>query len=180
MKKESKLARWCDENEYILFRMKFFILIPVVISIIISIVFFIIGTVDFIDFFIKLCKIHTSEAIEKFYINILSVVDIFLFGIIMIIFGFGIYNLFISKLDNVERDNAHNTKIIPNWIQFNDLSELKALLFKVIILIIAIFFLQKLIEIDIKDIKLTDLSYLLIFPISAWLFSLSVNIMEKK
>ena len=61
---------------------------------------------------------------------LIKAVDAFLLGLVMIIFSYGIYDLFISKIDPAERAGAR-----PNWIKFKDMGGLKVTLAQVVLII---------------------------------------------
>jgi len=173
-------SEFCDKHENKLFNLKFFICIPIIISAILAIILFLLGFYKSILIFEPLIKNHFNiESINDFYIQVLSIADIFLFGIVMIIFSLGTYNLFISKLDNIELDSESNPHIIPNWLKIKSFSALKELFMKVIILILAILFLEKLISINEHDLSIINLLYLLLFPISILFISWSLNLILK-
>ncbi len=85
-----------------------------------------------------------NNSAEKIIVYLISALDEFLLGIILIIFAFGIYELFISKIDPLENDNAQGSK----WLKFNTLEELKTVLVKVIIIILIVFFFKKVITME--------------------------------
>jgi len=76
---------------------------------------------------------------EKVLVYLISSIDEFLLGIILIIIAMGIYELFISKLHLSERKNA------PTWLEFTSLEELKAVLTNVIVIILMVFFFKSVV-----------------------------------
>lgn len=70
-------------------------------------------------------------------IELIEIIDIFLISTTILIFAASLYELFIGKLD------------MPEWMLAHDLYELKAKLSSMIILVMAVKFLQKFLE--IKD-----------------------------
>ena len=72
---------------------------------------------------------------------LVSSLDEFLLGIIMIIISLGLYELFISKLDVLEEE----TMPFLNWLKFTSLEDLKAVLTKVIIIILMVYFFKTVI-----------------------------------
>lgn len=67
-------------------------------------------------------------------INMIAVVDAFLLGTILYIFAVGLYELFIGDLD------------VPDWLEIHSLDDLKGKLLSVIIMIMAVLFLEHLAE----------------------------------
>lgn len=67
-------------------------------------------------------------------VPIVQLMDLFLLGTVLLVFALGLYELFIEKL------------ALPEWLVIDDLKKLKGKLSDVVILILAIKFLEKLIE----------------------------------
>jgi uncharacterized membrane protein YqhA len=83
--------------------------------------------------------LHISEEIyNKIIVQIITIVDDFLLGIVLLIFGLGTYDLFISRIDPAEKQ----MDIRPNWLVFESLDELKSVLGKVVLMILIINFLK--------------------------------------
>ena len=63
-----------------------------------------------------------------------SSVDVYLFAMVLIIFGMGVYELFISKIDPVE------TKLDsrPSWLRITSIDDLKSALGKVILMVLIV------------------------------------------
>ena len=69
--------------------------------------------------------------------SIIGAVDLYLIGIVMLIFSFGIYELFISDIDVAEGKNGSKTLFITS------LDALKDKLAKVIIMVLVVIFFKK-------------------------------------
>ena len=74
--------------------------------------------------------------------GLITVVDDFLIGIVLLIFGLGSYDLFISRIDAA----LEQGDIRPDWLVFGSLDELKSVLGKVVLMILIINFLRLTIE----------------------------------
>jgi uncharacterized membrane protein YqhA len=74
--------------------------------------------------------------------GLITVVDDFLIGIVLLIFGLGSYDLFISRIDAA----LEQGDIRPDWLVFGSLDELKSVLGKVVLMILVITFLRTSIE----------------------------------
>ena len=155
-----------------LFKMKHMVFIGVLGALILAFGLFIVG---FYEVFVALISF---KEIKLFTIYVLKSADLFLFGMVMIIFSLGAYNLFISKLDNVDTDSGRRA-ILPEWLQFQEFDELKAIVIKVIVLILAITFLEQIIE-NSQRFHEVELYNLLIIPIGIMLISYSLKIIESK
>ena len=77
-------------------------------------------------------------------VYLISSIDEFLLGIVLIIIALGIYELFISKIDFVDEGKL----LYPKWLTFHSLEELKAVLTKVIIIILMVYFFKSVVMMD--------------------------------
>ena len=75
-----------------------------------------------------------------------SAIDIFLFSTVLFIFALGIYELFINKIDLVNRNKEER----PNWLVVKSIDDLKTALGKVILMILIVSFFRALIEYEIR------------------------------
>ncbi|MBT3202347.1 MAG: YqhA family protein [Phycisphaerales bacterium] len=80
---------------------------------------------------------------DTIIVGIITVVDDFLLGIVLLIFGLGTYDLFISRIDPAEEQDD----IRPDWLVFSSLDELKSVLGKVVLMIMIISFLKFVVNI---------------------------------
>lgn len=176
---KGKLAR---KFEAILYFSRYLTIFAVVASIFSSIILFIKGTLiaietlqiffshtKFWDFLILSEKDRISDY-EELLIGFVSSVDIYLFAMVLIIFGMGIYELFISKIDPVER----KTDTRPTWLQVSSLDDLKSSLGKVILMVLIVNFFKASIGTPIKQAQ--DLLFL---SIGIVLVSLALYIANK-
>lgn len=77
---------------------------------------------------------HYEEILEMF----VSSVDVFLFAMVLIIFGVGVYELFISKLDPVSAKADGR----PSWMHISSVDDLKSALGKVILMVLIVTFFK--------------------------------------
>ena len=89
-------------------------------------------------------------------VAMVQAVDAFLFALVLLIFSFGIYNLFINRPDETSR------QALPGWLRINSISELKTTLIQVIIVILAVNVLEHVILVGSEALKWETL----IIPIS--------------
>lgn len=83
---------------------------------------------------------------DDLILQVITLVDDFLVGIVLLIFGLGSYDLFISRIDPA----LEQTDVRPDWLIFGSLEELKSVLGKVVMMILTISFLRYTIELDIE------------------------------
>jgi uncharacterized membrane protein YqhA len=156
MKKKTNPIEYYFEK--FLFSTRFLTLIAVLGSIFLSIIMFVEGLILIFHastYFISSLTTQGSNIDEaKIVIMVISTVDKFLISTVLLIFGMGIYELFISKID-------HNQKIEdnrPGWLHVKSLDDLKESLGRVILLILIVAFFEH--TLLIKYESALDLLYL--------------------
>lgn len=121
---------------------RFFVLLPVVFALFGAIILFSIASTDIWNIMLKTIDVyinhaHPKQFHEEVVAAIIGAVDLYLIAIVMLIFSFGIYELFISKIDAA--DSKQSSKIL----QINSLDDLKDKLAKVIVMVLVVSFFQK-------------------------------------
>ena len=91
-------------------------------------------------------SIRTGEEADanRVIVYLISSLDEFLLGIILIIISLGVYELFISEID-VIKSEKDGKSLYPKWLTFHSLEELKATLTKVIIIILMVYFFKSVV-----------------------------------
>ena len=121
--------------KYILERSRYLTLIGILSLLIASFTAFAWGTIKTVT--TTLLVIRSLGTDSSITIELIEIIDIFLIATTILIFAASLYELFIDKLD------------LPEWMLAHNLYELKNKLSSMIVLVMAVKFLQKLI--DIKD-----------------------------
>ncbi len=103
-----------------------------------AVALFIKGSIIVINALISFFANIASPEYEKMLEMFVSSVDVFLFAMVLIIFGVGIYELFISKIDPVEQ----KTDGRPSWLQIRSVDDLKSSLGKVIMMVLIVTFFK--------------------------------------
>ena len=126
---------------------RFFVILAVVFGLIGAIVLFIVASVD-----IYHVAIHTYDVFilgthpEKFHESVVSgiigAVDLYLIAVVMLLFSFGLYELFISEID-IAKD-SQSSRIL----EIHSLDQLKDKIAKVIIMVLVVSFFQKVMHTD--------------------------------
>ena len=131
------VEKWLDRYiETTMVRMRYITLIPVVFSYVGAIIMFVVGTIRAYDSVLSLMESGGPD-LRDTQVNLILAVDAYLMGLVLLIFSYGIYDLFISSLD------AGNRPMIrPRWMTFNDIGGLKTILAEVILIILTIEFFQ--------------------------------------
>lgn len=139
MKKDSSTLEKIFENG--LWNFRFVILIVVFALLLSSLVAFYLGIYSTYEAVAEI--LHATSAQEPLPANVIVVylissIDEFLLGIILIIISLGVYELFISKIDTLKGEDIP----YPNWLTFYSLDDLKAVLTKVIIIILMVYYFK--------------------------------------
>mgnify|MGYP001583409786 CR=1 FL=1 len=72
------------------------------------------------------------KATEEILISIIGALDLYLIGVILMLFSFGIYELFISKIDQARNEGGENI------LNIESLDELKNKILKVIVMVMVV------------------------------------------
>ena len=160
--------------EWILWESRFMVFIAVVASILAAIVLVLIGTFD-VYIVLKHAgeMFQSQEVFEDFHKeaikHIVSAVDVYLIATVLLIFGIGLYELFISKIDYIEEDEK-SSKVL----EIHSLDQLKEKLAKVIVMVLVVSFFKYAIDFHYEDIK-----SILFLSVGILLISLSIYFMHK-
>lgn len=128
---------------------RFLTLLAVFGSIISAIVLFAKGSVIVVKAIGESLSNFQSPEYKLLLEALVSSVDVFLFAMVLIIFGVGIYELFISKIDPVEKKVGGR----PSWMQVNNIDELKSSLGKVILMVLIVTFFKHSIEVEYANVN---------------------------
>ena len=148
-----------NKFENVLWSTRFVVIIAVVLSIISSISLFLIGGWDIIQATIFNNPIFNENINNSndLLFKIISSIDLFLIGIVLLIFGFGVYELFISEIDFAKDKFADST------LKINSLDQLKNKIIKVIIIVLIVKFFEKVLKLSHNFTTPNDL---LLFSVS--------------
>ncbi|WP_457642317.1 YqhA family protein [Persephonella sp.] len=160
--------------ERILWESRLMIFLAVIASIFAAFVLVLIGTFEILYVIKSSVKLFASKDVfDEFYKyaikHIVTAVDIYLISTVLLIFGIGLYELFISKIDYIEQEEK-SSKIL----EIHTLDQLKEKLAKVILMVLIVTFFKYAIDFQYKDIK-----SLLYLSIGIALISLSIYLMHK-
>ena len=143
--------------ETLLFGLRFVTFFAVIGSMFASIVLFIRSSMQVyhgLEFFVLNLNSSEGHDLEHLVAQFVSSIDGYLFAMILIIFSMGIYELFINKIDPVNRKLDKR----PSWLQINSIDELKTSLGKVILMILIVSFFEH--SLSIKYETVIDLLFL--------------------
>ena len=143
MNNQKRLEKFVETS---LWTVRFLTIIPVFFGVVSVIGLFILGSIEI--FWGLEGYLHLKENQEKYTIQIMSGIiggiDLYLIGIVLMIFSFGIYELFISKLD-IARKNEE-----IQILEITSLDQLKDKILKVIVMVLVVGFFKKVMETRIE------------------------------
>ena len=146
--------------EKVLWNARYITILAVVLSIVSSFTLLVIGSWEIIEAVIFYNPLFDESITSNndLLFKIISAIDLFLIGIVLLIFGFGIYELFVSDIDFA------NSKFNDSTLKIRDLDQLKNKIIKVIIIVLIVKFFEKVLKFSesFKD------------PIDILYFSLSI------
>tara|TARA_B100000575_G_scaffold263903_1_gene239365 strand:- start:395 stop:898 length:504 start_codon:yes stop_codon:yes gene_type:complete len=152
---------------------RFIVIIAVVLSIISSISLFLLGGWEIIQattFNNPLFNENINNNNDLLF-KIISSIDLFLIGIVLLIFGFGVYELFISEIDFAKGKFADST------LKINNLDQLKNKIIKVIIIVLIVKFFEKVLKLSHNFTSPDDL---LLFSISILSICIGYYLINRK
>jgi len=133
-----------------IWRSRFIVILAVVFGLMGAFILFIVASMDIWGVAVYTFNtIITHAHPEKFHENIVSdiigAVDLYLIAVVMFIFAFGLYELFISEIDEATEAETSN-KILA----ITSLDQLKDKIAKVIIMVLVVSFFQKVLHMEYK------------------------------
>ena len=123
---------------------RFMVILAVIFGLIGAIVLFIVASFDIYDttkFVINtyITHAHPQNFHEDVVGGIIGAVDLYLIGVVMLLFAFGLYELFISDIDVAKDESGEDNKILA----IHSLDQLKDKISKVIVMVLVVGFFQK-------------------------------------
>ncbi len=113
------------------------VIIPVIGLLLAAVTLVVVGGIDTIKVVTGVLGVGTEPlSLKEVLVAFIEIADLFLLSIVLYIISLGLYELFIDA-----------SLPLPAWLQFNDLDDLKNRLVSVVIVVLAVLFLGKAIEI---------------------------------
>jgi uncharacterized membrane protein YqhA len=130
-----------------LWRSRFVVILAVIFSMLGAIALFVVASADIWGIVVKTVNVfinheHPEHFHEDLVGTIIGAIDLYLIAVVLLIFSFGIYELFVSKIDEAEGDNS--SKIL----QISSLDELKSKLGNVIVMVLIVSFFRQIIHME--------------------------------
>ncbi|MCW8838260.1 MAG: YqhA family protein [Thiovulaceae bacterium] len=130
--------------ENTLWSSRFIIILAVIFGLIGAVILFIVASFDIyetasyvINTYIK--HAHPEHFHEEVVGGIIGAVDLYLIGVVMLIFSFGLYELFISDIDAAKDNDGEENQLLA----IHSLDQLKDKISKVIVMVLVVGFFQK-------------------------------------
>jgi len=165
---KDRVEIWLDGVvESIMFKLRYVTFIPVILSYLGSILMFIVGAIRAYD---SALSLYDGD-LRSTQVNLILSVDAFLMGLVLLIFSYGIYDLFISSLDGGDRPH-----IRPSWMKFEDIGGLKTILAEVILIIMMIEFFQLVLA---RMDSFEEVEELLVIPVGLVLIAIGMGVFKK-
>ena len=129
-----------------IWRSRFIVLLAVVFGLVGAFVLFIVASMDIYGvaayaFNTIITHAHPENFHEDIVAGIIGAVDLYLIAVVLFIFAFGLYELFISEIDEaMEKENANKILAI------HSLDQLKDKIAKVIVMVLVVSFFQKVLH----------------------------------
>jgi len=117
---------------------RYAVVVPAIASILVALLLMVQGSIEMIQVIIDAATNSTKLKIT--IVDVLTAVDAILLGTVLLVIGFGLYELFIDEDLNV-----------PVWLQVHDLDDLKSKLIGVVVAIIAVIFVGVFVDINRAD-----------------------------
>ena len=123
---------------------RFIVILAVVFGLIGAIALFIVASFDIYTTAKYVFNTYLNHAHPENFHNdvvggIIGAVDLYLIGVVMLLFSFGLYELFISDIDVAKMDKERENKILS----IHSVDQLKDKISKVIVMVLVVGFFQK-------------------------------------
>jgi uncharacterized membrane protein YqhA len=139
--------------ETFLWKSRFIVVTAVVSSLVSAFILFFMATADVFTLAVKAIRYvigssvdHGPDTYEVFHNEVVShvigAVDDYLLATVLLIFALGLYELFISKIDQAEEDTRYSSRILL----IKNLDDLKDRLAKVVLMILIVTFFKNVVH----------------------------------
>lgn len=126
---------------------RYLVLFAVVFSLIGALVLFVIASIDIFHVVAEtwgyyMGSAHIADLHSRVVGEFIGAIDLYLIAVVMLIFSFGLYELFISDIDCAQGHGASQI------LEVHSLDELKDKLAKVIVMVLVVSFFQKVLAME--------------------------------
>jgi len=129
-----------------IWKSRFIVILAVIFGLLGAFVLFIVASMDIwgvavYTFNTIITHAHPDKFHEDIVAGIIGAVDLYLIAVVMFIFSFGLYELFISEIDQASKDEK-SSKILA----IHSLDQLKDKIAKVIVMVLIVNFFQRVLH----------------------------------
>ena len=145
-----RLRRYELRFEKVLWRLRLIAILPVIMSLASTCITFVLGTMEIGKAILGLASVESAP--HKSYIarllgSVVTGIDLYLIGIALLIFGYGVYELLISPIDTAR--NA--SRVGEGLLEIRDLDQLKEKLVKVLVVALIVSAFKAMLSLPIVD-----------------------------
>lgn len=160
-----------------IFRTRYLSVVAVVFGALGAVLMFAIGAVTTIDAIVTYFGGHedsafSSDAALGATVEVVSALDQFLLGMVLLVFAFGVYSLWVVA-DSATWAEQRNKLHAPDWLNVNSVTDLKVKLLEVVAVLLAVLFLKGVLKNPVTE--WSDL----VVPLAVVLFALTVWLIRK-
>lgn len=124
---------------------RFIVLLAVIFGLLGAVILFVVASMDIwgvavYTFDTIITHAHPEDFHEDIVAGIIGAVDLYLIAVVMFIFAFGLYELFISDIDQAEGKNG------SKLLAIHSIDELKDKIAKVIVMVLVVNFFQRVLH----------------------------------
>ena len=129
-----------------IWKSRFIVILAVIFGLLGAFILFIVASLDIWGvaqyvFTTIINHAHPDKFHEDIVASIIGAVDLYLIAVVMFIFAFGLYELFISEIDE-----AMDTETSNKILSINSLDQLKDKIAKVIVMVLVVNFFQRVLH----------------------------------
>jgi uncharacterized membrane protein YqhA len=130
----------------IIFRTRYLSVVAVVFGAVGAVLMFVIGAVTTIDAVVTYFgghedKAFSSDAALASTVEIVSSLDQFLLGLVLLVFAYGVYSLWVVA-DTAAWEEQRTKLHAPDWLNVTSVTDLKVKLIEVVAVLLAVLFLK--------------------------------------
>lgn len=130
--------------ERALWNVRFIVLLGVIFGALSAIILFMAGSAEIFSILVGFVQVTQHPLThEQILIGLIGAVDFYLIGLVLIIFSFGIYELFISDIDIARIEGGFGS-----ILDIENLDDLKNKIIKVIIMVLIVTFFQRILSME--------------------------------
>lgn len=135
--------------ERVLLKSRFITFLAVIFSLIGTTIVFIVASYDIMSVLIDAWNYYINDSNNKSFHDdvlgsVIGAIDLYLIALVLLIFSFGVYELFIAPIEAAKTKNL-------NVLEVHSLDQLKDKIAKVVIMVLIVKFFQKVIKIQYSN-----------------------------